>query len=158
MAPLSILKYAHELFAFIFVGALLAGHWNMLAVRRTKDWKERAVLLELNQRLSVFFSLIPLLAVGIAGNMLAAQAGMRMSETRPLQLASALWIVLLILGGALDVPTSARLASLARSASNGPGGEPVGWNGQVSRWRLANALQLTVFLVLLWIMITPWRV
>ena len=59
MAPLSILKYAHELFAFFYVAALLAAHWNVLAVRRTKEWGERAVLLEQNQRLSVFFSLGP---------------------------------------------------------------------------------------------------
>lgn len=158
MVPVSILKYAHELLAFIYVGALFAGHWNMLAVRRASDWKERAVLLELNQRLSLFFSLLSLIALGVVGNLLAAQSGYRMGESRALQVATALWLVLVIVGGVIDIPTSARLAAQARSASNGPGTEPVGWNGQIGRWRLGNALQLAVFLVILWIMIAPWRV
>ena len=158
MAPLSILKYAHELFAFFYVAALLAAHWNVLAVRRTKEWGERAVLLEQNQRLSVFFSLGPLIGTGIVGNLLAAQSGYRMAETRSLQVATALWLVLVILGAAIEIPTSARLAALARSASKGPGAEPVGWNSSLTRWRIGNALQLAVFLGLLWIMIAPWRV
>lgn len=157
MAPLSILKYAHELLAFFYAGALLAGHWNMLAVRRTTEWKERAVLLELNQRLSLFFSLIPLILLGIVGNLLAAQSGFRMSDTRALQISTALWLILVILGAAIDIPVAGRLAAMARSTSNGPGNDPVGWNGHLGRWRLGNALQLAVFLGILWIMISPWR-
>ena len=158
MPSLSLLKYAHELCAFFYVGAILAAHWNVLAVRRTSDWSERAALLELNQRLSVMFSLLPLIAAGMIGSVMAPQLGYRMAETRALQLATGLWLVLVLLGGAIEIPTAARLAALARSAAKGAGQEPVGWNGLLGRMRLGNALQLAVFLALLWIMVAPWKV
>ena len=75
MQMFSWVKYAHVLFSFVFVAALFATHWNVLAARRTKDWTARAALFELNQRLSVLFGLVALIGLGLAGNMLAMQLG-----------------------------------------------------------------------------------
>ena len=120
-------------------------------------WAERAPLYELNRRLSVMFALPSLIGSGIVGNLLAMQFGMRMGQSRMLQVATGLWLVLLILALAIEVPLSARLATQSRAAAGGSGGEPADWNSSLGRWRLGNALQLLVFLVLLVFMVQPWR-
>jgi hypothetical protein len=116
------------------------------------------VLFELNRRLSLVFSLPALIGSGIVGNVLAMQLGFRMSENRGMQVVTGLWLALLVLVLAIDVPITARLATQARAAAGAAnGGEPADWNASLGRWRLGNALQLLVFLVLLWFMVAGWR-
>jgi hypothetical protein len=158
MLPLHVAEYLHLLFAFVYVAALFASHWNTLAARRTQDWGERGGLFELNRRLSMMFSLPALIGTGIVGNVLAMQLGFRMSETRSLQIVTGLWLVLLVLVLAIDVPISSRLAAMARAtAGSATGGEPVEWKASLGRWRLGNGLQLFVFVVLLWFMVAAWK-
>ena len=158
MLPRTIAEYLHLLFAFIYVAALFASHWNTLAARRTKSWAERGGLFELNRRLSLVFSLPSLIGTGVVGNLLAMQLGFRMSENRSLQIVTGLWLVLVVLVLAIDVPISARLASQARAAAGAAnGGEPVDWSASLGRWRLGNGLQLAVFAALLWFMVSTWK-
>jgi hypothetical protein len=156
--PRHAAEYLHLLLAFVYVAALMASHWNTLAARRTASWAERGGFFELNRRLSLVFSLPALIGTGIVGNVLAMQLGYRMSENRSLQIVTGLWLVLLVLVLAIDVPISSRLAMQARAAAGAPnGGMPVDWSASLTRWRLGNALQLVVFVVLLWFMITTWK-
>lgn len=156
MLARNVAEYLHLLFAFVYVAALMASHWNTLAARRTTNWAERGVLFELNRRLSLVFSLPALIGSGIVGNVLAMQLGFRMSESRGLQVSTALWLVLLVLVLAIDMPISSRLATLSRGAGAG-GGEPAEWGASLGRWRLGNGLQLLVFVVLLWFMVAGWK-
>lgn len=155
---LPVVEYLHVLFGFTYVAALMAMHWNTLAARRTANWNERAALFELNRRLGMMFALGSLAAVGVVGQLLAMQLGYRMAETRPFQVANALWLVNLTVLLAVDLPQSGRLAAQARAAANGGAtNEPVGWTGTLDRWRIGNGVQLLVFLVLLWVMVSPWH-
>ena len=158
MSPKQVAEYLHLLFAFVYVAALMASHWNTLAARRSASWAERGVLFELNRRLSLVFSLPALIGSGIVGNVLAMQLGFRMGENRGLQISTGLWLVLLVLVLAIDIPISSRLANQSRAAAGSAnGGEPAGWSASLSRWRLGNGLQLLVFVVLLWFMVTAWK-
>ncbi len=158
MLPHHVAEYLHLLFAFVYVAALLASHWNTLAARRTTSWAGRGGFFELNRRLSLVFSLPALIGTGIVGNVLAMQLGYRMSENRGLQIVTGLWLVLLVLVLAIDVPLSSRLALQSRAAAGATnGGEPVDWNASLGRWRLGNGLQLVVFVTLLWFMVTTWK-
>lgn len=156
--PLPLVEYLHVLFGFTYVAGLMSAHWNMLAARKTTSWAERALLFEQNRKLSLVFCFGALLGAGILGQLLAMQLGYKMSETRPFQIANALWLVNVLLLLVFDLPLSSRLAAQARSAANGAAtGEPVGWTGALDRWRIGNAVQLLVFLVLLWFMVAPWH-
>lgn len=155
--PLVLVEYLHILLAFVFVASTLASNWNVLAARRAASWAERASHLELNRRLALIFGLPALIGTGILGNLYAAQLGYRMSESRPLQLVTALWLLSLIVSVVFGVRVSARLAVQARAATGGNGGEPVDWAAGLARWRVGNAVQLLLFLILLWFMVTPWK-
>ena len=158
MDPQRILEYIHLLFAFVFVSATMAFHWNLIATRRAAGWAERASLLEQNRRLSLVFALPALIGVGLVGNVLAARLGFRMSAARPLQIVTALWIVALVVSLTLEVPLAARLAGMARAAANGPnGGEPVEWRSTLARCHAGSTVQLMLFLVLLGYMVAVWK-
>ncbi len=158
MSMSSWVKYAHVLFSFVFVAALFAAHWNALAARRTNDWATRATLFELNQRLALVFGLVSLIALGLIGNILAMQLGYSMKDTPVFRVVNGLWLASLVLALAVDLPASFKLAGLARSAVNGPNGsDPVEWASTLGRWRVGNAAQLVLFLVLLYYMVSPWR-
>lgn len=150
-------EYAHVLLAFLFVAALFATHWNVLAARRTKDWTVRATLFELNQRISVMFGLGALLGLGLLGNVMAMQMGYSMKTTPVFRIVNGLWFGSLVLSVAVDLPNSMKLASLARAASRGPDAtDPAGWSNTLGRWRAGNAAQLALFLCLLYFMVSPW--
>ncbi|MBI5170153.1 MAG: hypothetical protein HZA61_11735 [Candidatus Eisenbacteria bacterium] len=156
--PLPIVEYLHVLFGFTYVAALMAAHWNALAARRTTNWNERAALFELNRRLGITFALGALIGAGVLGQMLGMSLGYKMADTRSFQIANALWLVNLLALLAVDLPQGSRLAAQARAAANsGATNEPVGYTGALDRWRIGNAVQLLVFLVLLWFMVAPWH-
>lgn len=158
MPPIPLIEYFHVLLGIVFVATLFASQWNMVAARRTENWPERARLFAANRRLALVFALPSLLATGVLGTLLANRLGFLMATTRSLQLVTGLWIVLLVILLAFDLPLSSQLAAMARTASNASnGGRPVGWQGSITRWRVANATQMMVFLVLLWFMVAAWR-
>ncbi|MEO5988651.1 MAG: hypothetical protein ABIU54_11715 [Candidatus Eisenbacteria bacterium] len=158
MQLIAWVKYAHLLFSFVFVAALFATHWNVLAARRTQDWTVRAALFGLNQRISVMFGLGALLGLGLVGNFLAMQMGYSMKTTAVFRIVNGLWLASMTLSLAVDLPASMKLATLARSAATGPNGsDPVEWGNTLGRWRVGNAAQLLLFLSLLYFMVSPWQ-
>ncbi len=162
MDPLVLIRYVHLLSAFIFVSALMAAHWNVIAARRDADWRARAALFELNQRIGRYFALAPLLALGIAGNLLAIQLGYRMADTPTFRIVNGLWMLQLVLLVAVEISSAGKLAALSRAAANATSrddsnsADPVEWRPLLGRWRLGNAAQLVLFVVLLYFMARPW--
>ena len=136
-------KFVHLLFTFTFVAALLSAHWNVLAARRTDDWRRRAALLEANLRVTRTFGLVSLVLLGAFGNLVAVAVGHSMASDVWLRWANAMWVVTLALGLLFDLPATARLAMVARAGSEG--GPTAEFAAAVDRWRLTNALLLLSF-------------
>lgn len=158
----TLLHYLHVLFAFAWFGAVFAAHWNTLQARRAKDWSTRATLFDVNRGLSTMLALPALLGVGILGNVFAMQLGYHMGHTPLFMVVDALWVVLLAVTLAIEMPATGALGALAHAAAEaaarGGVGEPAGWGRELGRWRAANGLQLLLYAVLLALMITPWGV
>ena len=152
-------RFLHVLFAFTWFAAVFAAHWNTLQARRSKDWTQRATLFAVNRGLSTMIALPSLLGVGIVGNLLGVQLGYRMKDNPLFMAANGLWLVLVLVTLALEMPATGALsrASADAVASGGPG-EPAGWTRALGRWRLANLVQLLLFVVLLAMMVAPWAV
>jgi len=159
---ITFLHYLHELFAFAWFGAVFAEHWNTLQARRTKEWAARATLFDINRGLSTMIALPALLGVGILGNMFGMQLGYRMGHTPLFMVVNALWVVLLVVTLAMEMPATGALGALAHAAADaaarGGHGEPAGWSRELGRWRAANGLQLLIYAVMLALMIAPWGV
>ena len=157
---LLVLRYLHMLFAFAWFAAVFAAHWNALQARRTDDWARRAALLGVNRGLSAIVALPALLGMGIVGNLLAMQLGHRMGTTPLFMVVNSLWVVLLIVTLAVEMPSAGALGALSHAAADaearGGQGEPAGWARELKRWRVANLLQLLVYLLLLALMVAPW--
>lgn len=159
----TLIRYVHLLAAFVFVAALFATHWNVLAARRTADWRPRAVLFELNARTARLFALPSLLVIGFAGNVLAMQLGYRMADTPTFRIVNVLWLLQLVTLVVIELSAAGKLAALARAAANaadrreGNGSDPVEWRPLLGRWRAGNALQLALFVGTLFLMARPWR-
>ncbi len=159
----SLIRYVHLLSAFVFVSAIFATHWNVLAARRTADWRARGPLFELNLRLTRLFALPSLLVIGLVGNVLAMQLGYRMADTPTFRIVNGLWLLQLVLLVVVEMAAADKLAALSRAAANaatrgdGNGADPVEWRPLLGRWRFGNAMQLLLFLVLLYLMARPWR-
>jgi len=159
---LTFLHYLHVLFAFGWFGAVFAEHWNALQARRSKEWAKRAILFDLNRGLSTMVALPALLGVGILGNVFAVQLGFRMLHAPLFMVVDVLWLVLVVVTLAMEMPATGALGALAHAAADaaarGGEGEPAGWGRELGRWRAANGLQLLLYAVLLALMITPWGV
>ena len=158
----TLLHYLHVLFAFAWFGAVFAEHWNTLQARRSKEWARRAILFDLNRGLAAMVALPALLGVGVLGNLFAMQMGYRMAQTPLFMVVNALWVVLVVVTLAMEMPASGALGALAHAAADaaarGDHNEPAGWVRELSRWRTANAVQLLLYAVLLALMIVPWGV
>lgn len=157
MESFSIVRFLHLLLGFVYVSSLFAAHWNLLAARRTDSWSERSLLFEMNRRNALVYGFLPLLLIGLLGNVLAMQLGHRMATTPTFRIVNGLWLVALLISALLDLPAASRLAARARAAAANGGGEPVEWKSLLGRWRLGNALQMVLFVVLLYFMAAPWR-
>ena len=157
---LAVIRYLHLVFAFTWFAAVFAAHWNTLRARRAPEWSSRETLFAVNRGLSTLVSLPALLGVGLVGNMLAVQSGYRMGSTPMLMVANGLWIVLLLVTLAIEMPATGALGALAHAAadaaSRGGQGEPAGWSRELGRWRMANGVQLVLYAVLLALMVAPW--
>ena len=154
------IRYLHGLFAFAWFAAVFAAHWNTLQARRSKDWAVRATLFGVNRGLSAMIALPSLLGVGLVGNLVAMQMGYRMKDTPVFMAANGLWAILVLVTLAMEMPASGALGALSHAAADaatrGGQGEPAGWTREVGRWRMANAIQLVLFVVLLALMLAPW--
>ncbi len=155
-----VLRYLHVLFAFAWFAAVFAAHWNTLQARRSNDWATRATLFKLNRGLSAMVALPALLGVGVVGNVFGMQMGYRMSETPLFMVANGLWAALLLVTLAMEMPAAGALGALSHAAADaaarGGQGEPAGWTRELSRWRMANLVQLLLYIVLLALMVAPW--
>ena len=159
---ITFLHYLHVLFAFAWFAAVFAAHWNTLQARRSKAWAVRSTLFDVNRGLSAIVALPALLGVGIVGNVFAMHVGYRMGHTPMFMVVNALWVVLLVVTLAMEMPATGALGALAHAAADaqarGGQGEPAGWSRELTRWRTANAMQLLLYAVLLALMIAPWGV
>ncbi len=159
---LTVLRYLHILFAFAWFAAVFAAHWNTLQARRASEWSVRATLFALNRGLSTLVSLPAVVGVGLVGNVFALQMGYRMKDTPLFMAVNGLWALLVVVTLALEMPASGALGALAHAAADaaarGGQGEPAGWARELGRWRMANGIQLLLYLVLLALMVAPWGV
>lgn len=157
---LTLFRLLHVLFAFVWFAAVFAAHWNTLQARRAKQWSARATLFSVNRGLSVMIGLPAVLGVGLVGNFFAMQLGYRMATTPAFMMANGLWVVLVLVTLFMEMPASGALGALAHAAadaeSRGGQGEPAGWSRELGRWRMANGVQLLLYIVLLAIMVAPW--
>lgn len=157
-----VFHYLHLLFAFAWFAAVFGAHWNTLQAKRAKDWSVRATLFGVNRTLSAMIALPMLLGTGIVGNLLAMQLGYRMKDTPLFMAANGLWALLVLITLVIEIPASGALGALAHAsadaAARGGSGEPAGWSKELGRWRMANMVQLLLYIVLLAIMIAPWGV
>jgi uncharacterized membrane protein len=154
------IRYLHLLFAFAWFAAVFGAHWNALQARRAKEWSARATLFGINRGLSAMIALPSLVGVGLVGNMLALQIGYRMRDTPLLVVVNGLWLGLLVVTLALEMPAAGALGALSHAAADaaarGGQGEPAGWTRELGRWRMANGLQLLLYVLLLALMVSPW--
>ncbi len=154
------MRFLHILFAFAWFAAVFAAHWNTLQARRTGDWGRRATLFALNRGLSAMVALPSLFALGIFGNLFAMQIGYRMKDTPLFVVANVLWVALVLVTLVFELPAAGALGALshasADAAARGGEGAPAGWARELARWRMANLIQLVLFLVLLALMVAPW--
>ena len=154
------IRYLHLLFAFAWFAAVFAAHWNTLQARRAKEWSARATLFGINRGLSAMIALPSLLGVGLIGNMAAMQIGYRMKDTPLLVVANGLWLGVVVVTLAMEMPAAGALGALSHAAADaaarGGQGEPAGWTRELGRWRMANGIQLLLYVVLLALMVSPW--
>src|SRR5262245_54097643 len=157
---LGVVRYLHLVSAFTWFAAVFAAHWNALQARRATGWPARSTLFAVNRTLSTMIALPALLGLGLVGNFLAVQSGYRMAGTPMLVLVNVLWLVLLVMALAFEMPAAGALGALAHAAQDaaarGGEGEPAGWGRELGRWRMANGVQLALFVVLLALMVAPW--
>jgi len=158
---LMALRYLHIVLAFAWFAAIFAAHWNTIQARRSSDWAKRAALFAVNRGLSAMVALPALLGLGILGNLLAMRLGYRVGDTPLFLVSNALWVALLVVTLAIEMPAAGALGALshasADAAARGGEGAPAGWARELARWRMASLIQLLLFLVLLAMMVAPWR-
>ena len=154
------IRYLHVLLSFAWFAAVFAAHWNAMQARKATDWSVRSTLFAVNRGLSAMIALPALLGLGIVGNLFAMQMGYKMKDSLTFMAANGLWAVLVVVTLAIEMPASGALGALAHAAADaakrGGEGEPAGWQKELARWRMANGVQLLLYIVLLALMVAPW--
>ena len=145
----------HLVFAFSYVGSLTLAEWNSRGARKTTSWPERARLFEIIHVSSRIAGAGALFVTGLLGHASAIASGYRMGEDRWMIVVTVVWLVALAGMLLLNLPLSARLAAIARGAADG--GASDGWASALARWRFANMLQSALYLVMLGLMVFPWK-
>jgi hypothetical protein len=138
-----------------FVSAVLSAHWNVLAARRTNDWRRRAALLESNHRTALLLGVPSLLLLSVFANGASLALGYQVVEDGWLQWLNATWVIVLMLVALFDLATGRRLVGFARSAARG--GDASGFDVALGRWRISSAMLLGSFLLFLTLMVPRWR-
>jgi hypothetical protein len=134
----------HLYFAFMFVGSLIVAEWVGGIARRAPEWRDRALLFEILKRTSQWAGLLPLLLLGVLGNLVATATGLRMAVDPWLRIVNVAWLLTVIVLAAVALPSVRRLALLSRAAA--AGGASEGYEPALRNWRFAN-LALTLLYV-----------
>ena len=138
----------HLFFAFSFVGSIVVSEWTGRAARATEDWGQRALLFGIANRAGRMAGLVPLLLVGVFGNLAAMAMGRRMAQDVWLRWANGLWLAAALVMLAVTLPAAARLAKLA-----GSDGAREDYAPTLAKWRLGNAALGALYLALLVLMV-----
>src|SRR5260221_12085064 len=107
----------HLYFAFSFVGSLMVAEWLGGMARRAPEWRERALLFEVLRRSTQLAGLVPLVLLGVLGNVGATGTGLRMAADPWLLTVNGALLLMLI---GIDSPTQPgvkRHCSRCREAS-----------------------------------------
>jgi hypothetical protein len=145
----------HLFFAFTFVGSLVVAEWVGGAARRATEWRDRALLFAIIARSTPWAGLMPLVLLGVFGNLVAVGSGLSMADPW-LQFVNGAWLVMAALLFAISMPNSARLARLSRAAMEG--GSSEGFESALSRWRLGNMILSILYVVMLVMMVRQARI
>jgi hypothetical protein len=145
----------HLYFAFTFVGSLVVAEWVGGIARRTPEWRDRALLFEIVRRSSLWAGLLPLLLLGVLGNVVATGTGLRMATDPWLRTVNGAWLVTVIVLAAVALPNAGRLARLSRAAASGGASE--GYDQALRGWRFANLALTLLYVVQLALMVSQAR-
>lgn len=145
----------HLYFAFTFVGSLVVSEWVGGIARRAPEWRDRAMLFEILRRTSQWAGLLPLLVLGVLGNLLATGLGLRMATDPWLRIVNGAWLLTVIVLAAVALPNVTRLAHASRAAAGG--GDPAGYDAALRAWRLANVSLSILYIVQLALMVSQAR-
>lgn len=155
MIPIGLWRLLHLFFAFSFVGTLVLADWNGRAARATKDWQQRALLLDIVARASGIGGLGSLLALGLLGNLLAVGSGYRMATDTWLRAVNGVWLVTVLVMALVTLPAIMRLTALARAAATAEASPE--YDRLLGRWRIGNFALSLLYLALLVLMVFRWR-
>lgn len=145
----------HLYFAFTFVGSLVVSEWVGGIARRAPEWRDRALLFEILRRTSQWAGLLPLLVLGVLGNLLATGIGLRMATDPWMRVVNGAWLLTVIVLAAVALPNVSRLARVSRAAVGG--GDPAGYDAALRTWRLANVVLSILYIVQLALMVSQAR-
>ena len=145
----------HLFFAFTFVGSLVLAEWVGGAARSATEWRDRALLYAIIARSTPWAGLLPLVLLGVFGNLVAVGSGLSMLDPW-LQFINGGWLVMAALVFAISMPSSARLARLSRAAMEG--GSSQGFEAALGRWRLGNMILSVIYIVMLVMMVRQARI
>jgi hypothetical protein len=145
----------HLLSAFSFVGSLVVADWNGRAARATADWGQRAVLFRVALTSSRAAGFLPLLLVGIFGNLTSVGLGLSMATDAWLRWANGLWLAAVLVMAAVSLPAAYRLAGVSKAAASG--GSSEGYDPALRRWRIGNVLLSVLYLAMLVVMVYGTR-
>jgi hypothetical protein len=148
-------KFLHLFFAFSFVGSLVLADWNGRAVRATRDWAQRLLLLEILYLSSRAAGMGSLVLLGVFGNVESMSLGYRMATDGWLRWVNGLWLVAVVAMGFLNLPALSRMRQQARAAADG--GAAPEFDRWMRRWRLGNMALSMLYLALLALMVFRWR-
>jgi hypothetical protein len=142
----------HLYFAFSFVGSLMVAEWLGGMARRAPEWRDRAQLFEVLRRSTQWAGLVPLVLLGVLGNLVATGTGLRMAADPWLRTVNGAWLLTLIVMVAVALPSIRRLAALSRAAA--AGGASEGYEGALRNWRFANLALMLLYIAQLALMVS----
>jgi len=142
----------HLYFAFTFVGSLVVAEWVGGIARRAPEWRDRALLFEVLKRTSQWAGLLPLLLLGVLGNVVATQTGLRMAVDPWLRTVNGAWLATVIVLAGVALPSVTRLARLSRAAATG--GPAEGYEPALRNWRFATLALTLLYVVQLALMVS----
>lgn len=148
-------KFLHLFFAFSFVGTLVLADWNGRALRASRDWAQRALLLEIIHLSTRTAGLGSLVLLGLFGNLVSMNAGYTMRADTWLRWVNGLWLPAVLIAAFWNLPALTRLRVLAKGASGTQ--EIPEFDAGIRRWRLGNAVLSLLYVALLILMVFRWR-
>lgn len=148
-------KFLHLFFSFSFVGTLVLADWNGRALRASRDWAQRALLLEIIHLSTRTAGLGSLVLLGLFGNLVSMNVGYKMATDVWLRWVNGLWLLAVLLTGFWNLPALTRMRSLAKAATGTQ--EVPEFDAGMRRWRLGNAVLSLLYLALLVLMVFRWR-